>query len=397
MLIHKAYKLAIYPNDAQEERFLQIIGACRFVWNHYLEHRKTTYLNSGRTIGYYECSKHLTQFKKAEGLEWLESMPVNPLHHSLRDLDVAYNRFFRKLARFPRFKSRKNTIQSFRLPANWRIRGTKIQTEQGCLIPARGTFPPSEAVLKSLTVKLENGKWYAVILTEQEIDPTVKSGPSIGIDLGLTDLAVTSTGVKYPNLKPRKSLQKQFKKVQQDLSRKKKGSNRRAKAKQVLTRLHRKVSNQRMNHLHQTSHRITSENQAVIVCETLAVKNLMGNHCVAGAIADTGWGELIRQLEYKQVWRGGKFHKIDRFFPSSKTCSECGFIVGKLPLNIREWTCSKCSVVHDRDVNAARVILKQYRPEEQVGVESKDGSHSDMVRVTCSVKRGVDTRKPLGI
>ncbi len=387
MQINRAYRLAIYPNQAQEARLIQIIDGCRYVWNHYLDLRKATYLESKESLTYVDCAKDLTGFKKQEGMEWLDSITVHALQQSLRDLDVAYNRFFRKQARFPKFKSRKNAIQSFRKPADWKLVGNKIRTERDCFITARGTLPPSDAVLKSLTVKRENGRWYAVILTEQEITPETKTGPSIGIDLGITDLAITSDGVRYPNIRPRRSLQRQMKKAQQDLARKQKGSRRRQLSKQRLQRLHTKIANQRKNHIHQTSHRITSENQAVIVCEDLAVKNMMRNHCLAGSIADVAWGELLRQTEYKQIWRGGIFATIDRFFPSSKTCSECNFILDRLPLHIRFWTCPRCSAYHDRDENASKVILKQYRPEEPVGVEGKESSRSDTVRVTCPVNR----------
>ncbi len=147
--------------------------------------------------------------------------------------------------------------------------------------------------------------------------------------------------------------------LQQRLSRKRSGSNGRAKAKQSLAVLHRKINNQRLNHLHQTSHRITSKNHAVIVCEDLAVKNLMKNHKLAESIGDSGWAEFTRQLEYKQTWRGGAFAKIGRFFPSSKACSGCGAIVDNMPLSVRQWICPSCGADHDRDINAARMILAQ--------------------------------------
>jgi putative transposase len=393
MQVNKAYKLALYPNESQEQRLWQIVGACRFIWNHYLEERKTAYLERGENMNYAACAKDLTGFKKLPKIMWLNGVPVHPLQQSLRDLDVAFNKFFRKQARFPKFKSRKNAVHAFRIPVGWRLRGNKIQTERDVHILGRGTFPPEEAVLKALTIKNENGRWFAVILVEQEIEPALKTGEPIGIDLGLTDLIITSDGKRWPNLKPRRSIQRSIKRASQDLARKQKGSNRRAKAKQRLTRLYRKAANRRMNHLHQTSHRITSENQAVIVCEDLAVKNMMCNHSLAGSIADASWAELLRQIEYKQLWRGGQFVKIDRFFPSSKTCSECQFILGYLSLNDRRWTCPGCGTEHDRDVNAAKMILKQ--GEERLGVEGKDGNRRKPVRVACLVKRKANTVVPL--
>lgn len=184
-------------------------------------------------------------------------------------------------------------------------------------------------------------------------------------------MAITSKGKKYDNLKPKKSLQKKLKLLQQSLCRKQKGGRNRGKAKLLVAKLHKKISNQRTNHLHQTSHRITSDNQAVIVCEDLAVSNMMKNHRLAESIGESGWAEFVRQLEYKQNWRGGKLEKIDRFFPSSKMCSSCKNIVESLPLSIREWECPSCETKHDRDVNAAKNILAIWLSNSQ-GVKSTE-------------------------
>lgn len=388
MKINKAYKLRIYPTVKQGQRLLQIIGACRFVWNYYLERRKAEYLENKSTMNYYDCAKDLTELRRQPGTGWLADVLTHPLQQSLRDLDGAYNRFFKKVSQFPKFKSKHHSIQSFRVPANWRIRGNHIQVHRGLLLRFRGTLPVGEP--KSLTIKLEGDKWYAVILTEQDIAPEPKTGPAIGIDLGLKDLAITSEGKRYANLRPRKLAQQKIKKASQSLARKQRGSNRRAKAKQELTRLHAKVRFQRMNHIHQISHCITSENQAVIVCEDLGVRDMMGNHRLAGSIADAAWRELLRQLEYKQVWRGGEFEKIDRYFPSSKTCSACGHLLGSLPLSVREWTCPKCKEVHDRDVNAARVILQQ-------GARNVPCVENSESTTTGSMKREYQPANPVGL
>lgn len=358
MEIKKAYRLRLYPTSSQEQRLIEIVGGCRFVWNYYLEKRKMEYLENKKSMNYHACAKDLTSLKKQTEYLWLKNIPSQALQQSLRNLEIAYVNFFKKRARYPRFKSKHNIQQSFRMPTVWKLKGNKIQIQKGVLIRARGTFPIG--TLKSITIiRISTGKWFASIVTEQIIKPKKKTGKPIGIDLGIKYLAVTSEGKRYENIRPRKTSQAEIKKLSQSLSRKQKGSNRRAKAKLELSRLHEKISNQRMNHLHQTSHRITSENQAVIVCEDLSVKNMMQNHRLAGSIADVSWGEFIRQLEYKQEWTGGKLVKIDRFFPSSKTCSDCGFILESLNLWIREWTCPKCGSIHDRDINAAKNILQQ--------------------------------------
>ena len=388
MLIRKAYRLKLYPNTTQRERLWQITGACRFVWNHYLDRSRAEYLEEGTSFNYFDCTSDLTSWKKTEGLEWLEALPVHPLQQTLRDLTTAYKKFWTKQARFPRFKSRKNSHQSFRIPAGRKLRGTKLQIGRNTIFRFRGTTPPTEASLKSVTVSSDaTGQWWASIITEQEIESTPKTGGVLGIDVGLNHLVVTSKGEKIENIRPRKQSQRRMKRLQQSMARKQKGSNARANAKARIARLHGKVANRRSNHLHHVSKRIASENQAVVACEDLTVRNMMKNHSLAGSIADASWRELTRQLEYKQVWSGGTFVKIDRFFPSSKTCSNCGFIISLLPLSIRSWTCPRCSSEHDRDVNAAVMIAKQ-AAGERLRVETTDGSHRlrSAVRVTGSAK-----------
>jgi putative transposase len=391
MLIQKAYKVRLYPTNQQEQRLLQTVGACRFVWNHFLEQRKKEYLENGKTISYYDTALALTNLKRQSEMEWLDAVQTHPLQQSLRDLDTAYRNFFCKQSRYPRFKAKSDARQSFRKPTRWRFDGNCIAVERGLSIRFRGTKLPENVTWKSITVSKDaRGHWHASMLAEEEITPKVKTGKPVGIDLGLTHLAITSDGKKYDNEQPRKRETKTMKRVQQSLSRKQKGSKRRERAKIALAVLHQKISNRRMNHLHQTSHRLTSKNHALIVVEDLAVKNMMRNHCLAGSIADTGWGEFIRQLEYKQTWRGGALRKVDRFFPSSKTCSNCSHIVGSLPLSVRQWTCPQCSTEHDRDVNAAKMILKQGL-RNSLRVEGRDGSRKlrSAVRVTRPTKRKV--------
>jgi putative transposase len=379
MIIEKGYKIRLYPNKTQEERLLQICGSVRFVWNYYLDKRKQEYLKNRKTWNYYDCAKDLTRMKKQEEYMWLDNMPVHPLQQSLRDLETAYVKFFKTQAEFPKFKSKKDSKKSFRMPVGWKIRGNKIQLARDLTMKFRST--KIEGELKSITVSQDtDGEWYGSIISYQEINPVKKTGDPIGIDMGLTHLAVTSQGKEYENLKPRKKLHNRLKQIQQSLSRKKGGSLSRKKAKLLVGKLHKKISNQRMNHLHQTSHSITSENQAVIVCEDLAIKNVMKNHRIADSFGDSGLAEFMKQLEYKQTWRGGEFKKIDRFFPSSKLCSNCKYIVDKLPLSIREWECPNCDIKHDRDINAAKNILA-IGLSNSLDVESKDGIVSNHVEL----------------
>ncbi len=383
MVIQKAYKLKLRPNKTQEKRLLEIADGCRYVWNYYLNLKKQCYLEGGKSPSYLMCAKDLTYFKKDK--PWLEGFS-QPLQQALRDQDAAYKNFFSKIARFPRFKSKRDTRRSFRMPIT-RIKNGRIMLERGMLIRCGGTLPPMNAKIGSITFSRDAvGTWWASILTEQNIKPKKKTGKPIGIDLGLNHLAILSTGKKYDNIRPRKKNQEQMKQLQRLLARKEKGSNARTRAKVELARLHRKIGNVRSNYLHHVSRSIVDENQATtIFCEDLAVKNMSRNHRLAYSIVDASWAELIRRLEYKQRWNGGELVKIDRFFPSSKMCSNCGFIIQKLPLIVRAWDCPVCASHHDRDVNAAKVIAKQ-GAACQLWVEGKDGSPVRGVRVTCPKK-----------
>lgn len=372
MQIHKAYRIRIYPSSEQEKHFLDTINACRFVYNYYLDMRLSAYSDGGRQIPHAELSRDLTKLRKST--EWLRDIQISPLQQSLRTLDVAYSKFYRKESHFPRFRSRRDTRQSFRKPDAWSLNGNRLRIERNLSVRFRGTPPPPTAKLGTLTIsRSTTGKWYASITCTEFLEQNAApSATSIGIDLGLRALATTSDGVKYANPAVHKKQLKHLKLLQQSLARKDRDSYRYKKAKLEVARMHEKIANRRMNHLHQVSSAITRKNHALIAVEDLAVANMMKNRRLSRSIGDVAWGEFLRQLEYKQSWSGGRFVKIDRFFPSSKTCSQCNFIVDRLPLNIRAWDCPRCEAHHDRDINAAKNILKQ--AEVQLGVESTDGS-----------------------
>lgn len=372
MEIKKAYRLRIYPNRSQEQRLLQTIGACRFVYNYYLDKRKNHYLACGETLKFADLSRDLTQLRKQT--EWMDTVQIVPLQQSLRALDTAFNRFYRKQAGFPRFKTRRAARQSFRKTNGWSIQEDGLFLERGLTIRFRGTRPPAGMQMSTIAVtRTATGKWYASVTCEQLVGKPVElDSTALGIDLGLTHLAIASDGEKYENLSVHKRQLQALKTLQQSLSRKDSGSARYRKARLDVARLHEKISNRRMNHLHQVSSAITGKNHALIAVEDLAVANMLKNRHLSRAISDASWGELLRQLQYKQEWRGGRFEKVGRFFPSSKTCNECGYIVQSMPLGVREWDCARCGSHHDRDINAAINIKKQ--AEVQLGVESTDGS-----------------------
>ncbi len=385
MEVHKAYKMRIYPNKEQEQKLLQTIGACRFIYNYYLNLQVNAYFQTGRNLPYAALATDLTKLRNSDQYPWLKETQAQPLQQSLRVLDVAYNNFFRGRSQNPRFKSKKDNRQTFRKAKDWRFLSSKLQIQSDVIVRYRGRETPNGATCKTLTIsRTATGKWYASIEVTERIEIPAEHIMSIGIDLGLTHLAITSDGKKYDNLTLAKKRAKRLKYLQQSLARKQKDSNRREKAKLELARLHEKIANRRMNYLHQVSSAITSKNHALIAVEDLGVANMMKNRSLARSIGDVSWSELLRQIEYKQRWRGGQFVKIERFFPSSKTCSNCLFVNQDMPLSIREWDCPKCGMTHDRDINAAKNILKQV--EVQLGVESTDGSRK--VRVTGSTKRG---------
>lgn len=342
------YKVKLYPNKTQEQTFLKYCGATRFVYNYFLDRKKTEYLNTGKNLTYCQLSKELTKLRKET--DWMKEVQFQPLQQSLRQLDVAYNRFFRKQSKFPNFK-KKNGKQSVKKVQGWRVQENKIVFAKDFAIKFRGNIPKKGE--GTLTISRNAcGQWFASMLGNKEIEQPALNG-CLGIDLGLNHLAVTSDGGKFKNNRTLKNKLKKLKDRSRTLSKKSKGSNRRKKAKQELAILHNKIENIRKNHLHHVSKAIVSKNHAVIALEDLSVLNMMKNRRLSRSINDAGWGELIRQITYKQKWIGGKTIKINRFFPSSKNCSSCGFILENLSLSEREWDCPKCKAKHDRDLNAA--------------------------------------------
>lgn len=364
MRTRRGYKVKIYPNKETEQILLRHIGSTRFVYNYFLNLKKEKYLTEGKNITYKQMAKELTQLRK--NTDWMQEIQSQPLQQSLRQLDVAYNRFFRKQSRFPQFKSKygKNTMHKVN---GWSVIGNTIKVMNGITIRFRGTFPLSR--VGTLTIsRTSTGDWFASTYGFiEKKQPKLKG--AIGIDLGLKDLIITSGGEKFASIKILDKFKKKIRFASQSLARKTKGSKNRAKVKLVLARLHKKVGNMRLNHLHHVSKAIVDKNHAMIVVEDLAVKNMMQNRKLSRTIGDASWGELLRQITYKQIWNGGEVVKINRFFPSSKTCSTCNFILPILPLEVRNWECPRCKTEHDRDINAAKNILKQ--GVERLGAERK--------------------------
>jgi putative transposase len=354
--IHKSYKYRIHPTKNQEMLLAKHFGCMRFVFNRFLNERQEEYLNNGNSLNYYDNASSLTELKK--NLVWLKEVNSQSLQSALKNLDIAYNRFFRKLAKFPRYK-KKNDKQSFYVPQSLAIEDGKLSIpkfKKGIEIVIHR--PIKGRILNGTITKTTTGKYYISITCEVEHPELEKTNSSVGIDTGLKDLAILSNGTKYKNIKClRKSLSK-LKYEQRQLSKKMKGSGQKERQRKIVATIHEKVANRRKDNLHKVSTDII-KNHDVICVEDLAVKNMMKNHKLALSISDVGLGIFYDMLSYKASWNDKTIVKIDRFFPSSKMCNSCHWINQELTLKDREWICVSCGTTHDRDVNASKNILIQ--------------------------------------
>jgi len=378
MFVNKSHEFRLYPTDSQKEFLAQHFGSCRFVYNHFLRQRIDFYAaNKGKKkqgLNYFDTNKMLTILKKNPQLVWLRDVNSQSLQCSLRHLDVAYNNFFNKHSQFPKFKN-KHGRQSFQIPQHFSIDTQKSTLNILKFDPIKTVYHrPIKGEMKSITIsKTTTGKYFASILCEIENSVKVKkTGPKIGIDLGLKSFLVTSGGESVATPQFLRVSEQKLKRLQRRLARKVKGSNNRNKAKIKVALVHEKIVNQRKDFLHKLSTRLVRENQAIFA-EDLNVKGMTANHCIAKSVCDAGWSEFIRQLKYKSEWSGTMFGKIDRFFPSSKRHHACGWINDSLTLKDREWICQGCGEVVDRDFNAAQNIL-------QFGKLQSTGGHPETQR-----------------
>jgi len=357
-VINKTYRFRIFPNKEQEILLNKHFGCSRFVYNYFLNERKEQYQKDKKSDNYYAQAKTLTDLKKQEDTVWLKEVNSQTLQFALRSLDTAYVNFFRGNAQFPKFKSRKHK-NTFTVPQFGKLEHGKIilpKFKGGIKVKLHREVKGE--VGKMNITKTPTGKYYVSIFTEQEIEQLPKTDKAIGIDLGLKDFVITSDNKKFKNNRYTKKYAKQLKEAQQHLSRKQKGSNGFEKQKLKVAKIHEKIASCRLDTLHKVSCRLVNEND-LIVCEDLNVKGMIKNHKLSKHIADASWGNFVTLLQYKCDWYGKELVKVNRFYPSSKTCGDCGWINQELKLSDREWTCNSCGVVHDRDINASRNILKE--------------------------------------
>ena len=356
----KAIKIRLYPTDNQIVYINKQLGCCRFVYNNCLAYRKNSYEIDKISINSTKSINYITELKKTN--EFLKEVHSKILQQSVIDMNKAYDNFFKTKKGYPKFKRKHDNKQSFRFPndAFSGINGNRINLINNlkdihfkCSKKDEKHLNKKQDKIKSATLtKLPTGEFYLSILIDSDIKTIKPSNNTIGIDLGIKDFVITSNGETFDTLNFKKSKIERLKRLQRALSKKKKGSNNRNKARIKLAKVYQKINNQKQYYLHEVSNVLINENK-VICMEDLNVKGMVKNHKLAEAIQQMNFGEFRRMLEYKANWYDRNIVFVYRFYPSSKTCNHCGYINKNLKLSDRQWICPDCGSVIDRDYNAA--------------------------------------------
>ena len=359
MDIKRAYRFRFYPTPEQEQILARTFGCARFAYNYMLRLRTDAWYQRQERVGYHDTSAALTALKKTPEHAWLNEVSSVPVQQALRHLQTAFANFFAKRAKYPNFR-RKDGAQSAEYTTSgfrWDGSSLKLAKMDEPLSIRWSRALPKGAKPTTVTVSKDcAGRYHVSILCDDVVMSKAPVEAKVGIDLGLTHFAILSTGEKIAAPNAFRKNEAKLAKLQRRLSKKQKGSANRLKAKLKVARMHAKTADARRDFLHKLSTRLINENQ-VIAIESLAVSNMQKNRALAKSISDASWSEFVRQLTYKAEWYGRTLVGIDRWYPSSKRCSDCGHTVAKMPLNVRSWTCPECGSIHDRDVNAARNVL----------------------------------------
>ena len=373
----KSFKYKLLPNQEQTILLNKHFGSVRFIYNYFLNERKKEYETNKQTLNYYDNAKSLTILKKDENFKWLKEVSSQSLQHSLKHLEGAYNGFFKGRTKFPKFKSKHNK-NSFHIPQYISVEKSYLNIpkfKEGIKMIQDRKF---NGEIRQCTIsKTPTNEYFVSIVVETDHKKLEKTGLSVGIDLGIKDFVITSDGFKYKNNRYTKKYSTKLKVNQQHLSRKIKGSNRYNKQRLKVAKIYKKITNSRKDNLHKVSTDLVKKYD-IIFLEDLNIKGMIKNHKLSKHIQDCSWGTFITYLEYKSLWNDKQIVKIDRFFPSSKTCSKCGYINQNLKLDIREWTCPSCKAKHDRDFNAATNIKQEGFKIISSGTD--DYRHGDQIR-----------------
>ena len=374
------YKFRLYPNKEQVIYLSKLFGCCRLVYNYFLNEKQIQYKETKSSDSYNIQQAKLTQLRKTSEYGFLNEIPLQVLQCSLRNMHTAFDRFYKHKGGYPNYKSKRDK-QAFRMPQSFKLQNNKLyipklKTGIKCVVSKELVGEPCFATV----TKTKSGKYFVSITVKQDnYTPYSHTNKSVGLDLGIKDLVITSDGVKYPRLKKQiKQLKRKLKHNQRHLSRKQHGSKRYEKQVLKCNRIYEKITNVKTDYIH----KITTElvkSYDIIKVEDLDIKGMVKNHKLAEVINECNWGEFVRLLQYKCVWNNKQLVKVDKFYPSSQLCSNCGYKNIKLKsLNIRQWKCECCGSEHDRDVNAAINILKYNslgNTEYSRGVVNKPISH----------------------
>ena len=353
----KAFKFRLYPDKKTAKVLNNWFGQTRFVWNYYLDKRTVFYKENGKGLSYADNSKNLTQLKKQPDFNWLNECPAQALQQSLKHLDSAFKNFFSRGRGYPHFKKKSISIDSLHFPQRFKVNSKNIVIPKIKKPIKMKRHRDIKGNIRSIVVSRNKANQYFVsILTDYIPCHLFINDRKIGLDVGLKDFCATSDGNKYkmPHFINQNAYK--LKILQRRLSKKKKDSNNRNKARLKIAKLQQHISNQRQDFLHKLSTKLINENQ-VIAVEDLCIKGMLRNHRLAKHIANASWSKFFTFLDYKANWHGRDLLKLDRFFPSSKMCNKCGYIKEDLKLSDRIITCKRCGSTYDRDINAAKNIL----------------------------------------
>ena len=360
-MTQRAYKYRFYPTSSQENLLRRTMGCVRLVYNKALATKIEGWYERQERIDYKQTSSLLTSWKKTEELDFLNEVSCVPLQQCLRHLQKAFANFWGKKAKYPNFKAKRNGGSAEFTKSAFKFKDGNLWLAK-CKEPLNIVWSrllPDGSSPSTVTVKLEpNGRWFvSLLIDDPTIEPLPPTDKKVGIDAGISSLLTTSDGDKIANPKHFNRLYQKLRVAQKELSRKTNGSLNRNKARLKVGKIQAKIKDARTDFLHKLTTDLVRAN-SVIAIEDLAVRNMVKNHKLVRSISDAAWGEMFRQLEYKCEWYGRKLVKIDRFFPSSKRCNHCGFVMDKLPLDIRTWDCPSCQTKGiDRDINAGKNIL----------------------------------------